>query len=91
MPLTSRRKLIVDCSSWPRGGSPAIVKETRSSKDAGVLRIDFPGYSGEETLEHITWDEFFDKFDTEDLDFLCQEETAGDKMSRFCKFVTHED
>jgi hypothetical protein len=31
-----------------RGGKPATVKGTE--KEAGVLRIDFPGYSGEDSL-----------------------------------------
>ena len=29
-----------------RGGKPATVKRTESDGEAGVLRIDFPGYSG---------------------------------------------
>ena len=57
---------------------------------AGLLRIDFPDYSGGETLERISWDDFFDKFDKERLDFLYQDETAKGKTSRFCKFVTAE-
>lgn len=70
-----------------RGGFPAAVKETRHGRDAGLLRIDFPDYSGEDTLERISWDDFFDKFDREDLEFLYQDKTAKGKTSRFCKFV----
>jgi hypothetical protein len=59
--------------------------------EAGVLRIDFPDYSGEGTLERISWDDFFEKFDHEDLDFLYQDETAKGGTSRFCKFVRPEE
>lgn len=64
------------------------MKGTEHGDDAGVLRIDFPGYSGAGTLEEISWDEFFEKFEEAELAFLYQEETMGGKESRFCKFVS---
>ena len=70
-----------------RGGYPATVRDTGEGDDPGVLRIDFPGYSGEETLERIDWETFFEKFDEEDLAFLYQEETDEGQTSRFFKFV----
>jgi hypothetical protein len=70
-----------------RGGSPATVKGTGSDDEAGVLRIDFPGYSGEDRLEHISWDEFFEKFDDKKLAFLYQDETKDGEESRFFKLV----
>lgn len=73
-----------------RGGSPATVKETMEGEHAGLLRIDFPDHAGEGTLEHVSWEEFFQKFDAEQLDFLYQDETAEGKPSRFCKFVSAE-
>jgi hypothetical protein len=73
-----------------RGGKPAHVKKTGSAEDIGILRIDFPGYSGEGTLEPITWEEFFDKFDERNLALLYQEETAGGERSNFNKFVSSE-
>jgi hypothetical protein len=57
-----------------RGGKPAAVKGTGSGDDPGVLRIDFPGYTGEESLRQISWEQFFDKFEKEHLAFLYQEE-----------------
>lgn len=65
--------------SWAeeRGGKPAAVKGTGSGDDPGVLRIDFPGYSGEESLVQISWEQFFDKFERERLAFLYQDDTAG--------------
>lgn len=73
-----------------RGGHPATVSDTKSTKGAGVLRIDFPDYSGKDTLEEISWDDFFDKFDREDIDFLYQDKVEGGKKSRFCKFVSSD-
>ena len=57
-----------------RGGKPAVVKGTGSGDDPGVLRIDFPGDTGEESLRQISWEQFFDKFEKEHLAFLYQEE-----------------
>lgn len=73
-----------------RGGKPATVKGTGSNDEAGVLRINFPGYSGEDTLEEITWDEFFAKFDEKNLAFLYQDKTANGEESRFFKLVSRE-
>ncbi|HYC00076.1 MAG TPA: hypothetical protein VEC57_13160 [Candidatus Limnocylindrales bacterium] len=70
-----------------RGGKPATVRGTGKGDDAGILRIDFPGYSGEDTLEEIDWDTFFEKFDESDLEFLYQDETDDGGKSRFFKFV----
>ena len=74
-----------------RGGFPATVKATVEDRHPGLLRIDFPDYSGGETLKRIDWESFFAKFDEEDLDFLHQDATAEGKTSRFCKFVSHEN
>lgn len=72
-----------------RGGVPSIVKGTATKKDGGgILRIDFPGYSGEDSLQKISWEEFFQKFDDSKLEFLYQEKTADGKESRFNKFVS---
>jgi hypothetical protein len=70
-----------------RGGKPATVKATEHGDSPGILRIDFPGYTGEDTLEEITWDQFFDKFECANLAMVYQDETADGKTSRFCKFV----
>jgi ferritin-like metal-binding protein YciE len=71
-----------------RDGSPATVKGTARGRDeAGLLRIDFPGYSGQGTLEHISWEEWFDKFDDNNLQFLYQDRTKDGKTSRFFKLV----
>ena len=69
-----------------RGGHPAIVKGTEKGGSA-LLRIDYPGFSGEDKLTEITWDEFFEIFDENKLAFLYQEKTADGELSRFSKLV----
>jgi hypothetical protein len=66
-----------------RGGHPARVKGTGGNGDAGLLRIDFPGYSGEDTLEPISWEEFFEGFEKNHLAFLYED----DPNSRFNKLI----
>ncbi len=74
-----------------RGGRPATVKRTEKGGDAGILRIDFPGYSGEQSLEPISWDEFFRQFDEKELAFLYQDKTSNGEQSRFFKFVSRDE
>ncbi len=71
-----------------REGRPASVRGTSSSDDVGLLRIDFPGGAGEDQLEPITWEEFFEKFDEKQLAFLYQETTKDGGESRFVKFIS---
>jgi hypothetical protein len=73
-----------------RGGKPACVKGTGGKADAGLLRVDYPGYSGEETLQEITWDEFFKAFEENRLAFLYQEETRSGEESRFSKLISRD-
>lgn len=73
-----------------RSGKPACVKGTGSGTDIGIIRLDFPGYSGQESLEPISWDDFFRKFDRENLALLYQEETADGEKSHFNKLVSRE-
>jgi hypothetical protein len=69
-----------------RGGRPARVKG--AGPDTGILRIDFPGFGAEdESLEPISWDEWFEKFDREGLAFLYQDELRSGRESRFFKIV----
>jgi len=67
-----------------RGGHPAEVKGTE------LLRIDYPGFSGEDSLEEISWEEFFDAFEENNLAFLYQEKTKDGGKSRFSKLVDRD-
>jgi len=57
-----------------RGGRPAAVVNPVDSKIAGGLRIDFPDGDSGEDLREITWTEFFDKFEEQNLVFMYREE-----------------
>jgi len=70
-----------------RGGIPAHVKRTGRGRDVGVLRIDYPGFSGDESLERLSWDDWFRAFDEHQLAFLYQESVKGGAKSRFSKLV----
>jgi hypothetical protein len=63
------------------------VKGTGDTGDIGVLRLDFPGYSGGDSLQEISWEEFFEKFDERNLALLYQDETASGQKSNFNKIV----
>jgi len=73
-----------------RGAHPACVRGTGNKKDLGVLRLDFPGYTGRDKLEEIGWDEFFDKFEERGLSLLVQDTTARGQKSNFNKLISRE-
>jgi hypothetical protein len=73
------------------GGQPAMVRGTRDESGSGVLRIDFPGGAGEDDLEPVSWDEWFEVFDNNNLGFLYQEQKADGEDSTFFKLVSRED
>jgi hypothetical protein len=70
-------------------GVPATVRGTHDGEDAaGMLRFDFPGGAGENSLEHISWDAWFQKFDAEGLQLLYQLEKSDGGDSTFFKVVS---
>jgi hypothetical protein len=71
-------------------GKPVTVRGTGDGDDAGVLRIDFPGGAGEDQLEPTSWDEWFEKFDENELAFLYQQEKASGEDSTFFKLVSRD-
>lgn len=74
-----------------RKAKPACVRGTGGKNDVGMLRLDFPGYTGEDKLEEISWEEWFEKFDKSKLALLYQEETADGKKSNFNKLISREN
>jgi hypothetical protein len=68
-------------------GSPASVAGTEAGDEPGVLRIDFPGGATEDQLRHVSWDEWFDKFEKSDLAFVYQESKTSGEDSTFVKLV----
>jgi hypothetical protein len=73
-----------------RGAHPARVRNTGNGEDMGIIRLEFPGYSGEETLEEISWDNWFRKFDENGLALIVQQRTASGRRSNFNKLVNRE-
>ncbi|HEY3909361.1 MAG TPA: hypothetical protein VGM07_05665 [Stellaceae bacterium] len=72
-----------------RGGKPAAVKATHRGDDAGIIRLIFPDApnANDGSLEEISWDEFFQKFDEAKLALLYQDKTAGGEKSLFSKLI----
>jgi hypothetical protein len=87
-PLTDHRRI----REWAeaRNAKPACVRGTGGKNDTGMIRLDFPGFTGSETLQPISWDEWFRAFDENNLALLVQEETADGTRSNFNKLVSRE-
>lgn len=73
-----------------RGARPACIKGTGGGDDVGMIRLDLPGFSGAESLQEISWDQWFDAFDENGLALVFQEETASGERSNFNKLVSRE-
>ncbi len=75
-----------------RGGKPAAVRSTHHDDDPGIIRLIFPNAPNtkEGSLEEISWEEFFSKFDESNLALLYQEETASGEKSNFNKLIGRE-
>jgi hypothetical protein len=61
-------------------GKPAAVIGTGEGSDPGILRIDFPGFSGEGKLRPIAWDEFFKWFDANELALVYRPKDRFNKL-----------
>ena len=70
-----------------RGAKPSCVRGTGGKGDPGLIRLDFPGFSGGDRLEEISWDEWFQSFDDNNLALLVQDRTAAGEQSNFNKLV----
>jgi hypothetical protein len=73
-----------------RGAKPACVKGTGDKDDPGLIRIDIPGASGRNKLQHISWEEFFHKFDESHLALVYQDITSKGYKSSYNKIVDRE-
>jgi hypothetical protein len=73
-----------------RGGHPARVKGTAVEGSSGVLLIDYPGYSNTQTLEAISWHEFFKGFEENELAFLYEDEEKAGSQNRFSKLINRD-
>jgi hypothetical protein len=73
-----------------RRAKPTCVQGTGDRGDVGMIRLDFPGYSGGDSLQEISWDEWFEQFDGSGLALLVQETTADGTQSNFNKLVRRD-
>jgi hypothetical protein len=64
-----------------RGGRPATVPGTEHGDHLGVLRIDFQETDAD--LREVSWEEWFDTFDSRRLNFIYQEERSDGHQSTF--------
>jgi len=64
-----------------REGVPATVEGTEHGDHLGVLRIDVGGEN--DKLRHISWEEWFETFDSRQLNFIYQEQRSDGQQSNF--------
>ena len=68
--------------------APASVPGTAGDEDVGLVRIDFAEDDEDASLDEISWDEFFEKFEEKQLAFLYQDQKANGEPSTFNKLVS---
>jgi hypothetical protein len=75
-----------------RGAVPSEVVGTHRGKEPGILRFQFPDAvnRNDDKLKEISWDEFFEKFDENNLELVYQEKTAEGQQSNFNKLIHPE-
>jgi hypothetical protein len=73
-----------------RGAKPTCVKGTENDEGTCLLRLDFPGYTGEDSLQPVSWEQWFRVFDKRKLALIVEDRTADGKPSNFNKLVSRE-
>jgi hypothetical protein len=73
-----------------RKATPSCVKNTGGKADVGMIRLDFPGFTGAGRLQQISWDDWFRAFDEHGLALMVQDRTAAGQRSNFNKLVARE-
>jgi hypothetical protein len=76
-----------------RGGKPACAQGTGGRGDTGMIRLEFPRapQSNDDSLQEISWDEFFEKFEESNLALVYQDKTSDGQKSNFNKLVSREN
>ena len=80
--LLTRDHEVIKHWAEKRKAKPATVPGSEHQGHAGVLRFDFPGYGGQ-SLEHISWEDWFRTFDERELNFIYQEHKSDGHESNF--------
>ncbi len=74
-----------------RNGTPAVILRFKTDDDGvAPITIHFPGDRSENSLDEVSWEAWFKKFDAAGLALLYQENTAGGEQSNFNKLVGRE-
>jgi hypothetical protein len=75
-----------------RKAVPCEVAGTERGNEPGILRFEFPSARNhnDDKLKEISWEDFFKKFDENNLELLYQETTADGERSNFNKLI-HPD
>lgn len=75
-----------------RKAIPGEVAGTERDDEPGILRFEFPGARNrnDDSLREISWEDFFRKFDENNLELLYQEKTAEGQQSNFNKLIHPE-
>ena len=94
MPLSRTTKDPEEIRRWAeaRGAVPAEVASTESKNEPGILRFKFPKAPrrNDAALKDISWEDFFRKFQENDLAMVYQEKTAAGRTSNFNKLIHPE-
>jgi hypothetical protein len=80
--LITRNHEVIKGWAEERDAKPATVPGTEHGDRLGVLRFNFPGYGGD-SLEEVSWEDWFKTFDERDLVFLYQEHLKSGDQSNF--------
>jgi hypothetical protein len=95
MALSKSTKDHEEIKRWAeaRGAVPSEVSSTHTDGEAGILRFQFPNtkQKNDAALREISWEEFFEKFDENDLELIYQEKTAAGQKSNFNKLIHPEN
>lgn len=75
-----------------RNAIPSEVASTHKDGEAGILRFQFPDakQKNDAALREIPWEEFFEKFDENNLELIYREKTASGQRSNFNKLIHPE-
>jgi len=85
--LATRSHEVICQWAEERGATPATVGEPEGQ--VRVLRLNFPGYGGD-NLQEIEWEEWFEPFDQRELVVLYQEHKASGDQSNFFRLDSPE-
>jgi hypothetical protein len=87
--LATRSHEVIRQWAEERQAVPAAVEGTEHDGRPGVLRLNFPGYGGQ-NLKEVDWEEWFATFDQRGLVFIFQEHKSDGATSNFFRLDNPE-